>query len=52
MVKRQLYAIVCEVNDRRKGAGLEPLPPSVVHRMKRRQVFPFRPSADATHEVA
>lgn len=42
MVKRQLFSILCEVNERRKTSGRDQLPGKLVHKMKRQQVFPFR----------
>ena len=40
-IKRQLFELLCEVNDARKTAGKERLPYRVVHTMKRQQMFPF-----------
>ena len=40
-VKRQLFDILCDVNEARKKAGLDELPFRVVHGLKRDQIFPF-----------
>jgi hypothetical protein len=41
-VRRQLLALLRAVNDRRKAAGLSPVPPEVL-RLRRRVVKPFEP---------
>ena len=51
-VKRQLFEILCEVNDARKAAGKDQLPYRVVHSMKRQQIFPFGKPDEVTGEVA